>query len=66
MYLDTQGMTVWPILGFPFDAPSQSIDRNQLGSLVNGVITLWARKSHSLPQRGKECPRVSRWCCPAR
>ena len=56
MFLDTQGMTVWPILGFPFDAPSQSIDRNQLGSLVNGVITLLGSQIPLPPAAGQGVP----------
>ena len=30
MYLDTGPMTVWPILGFPFDTLTQAIDQSQL------------------------------------
>ena len=43
MYLDTQGMVVWPILGFPFDTASQSVDRNQLADLQqSGILDLLA------------------------
>jgi hypothetical protein len=42
MYLDTQGMVVWPILGFPLNTLSQSVDRNQLANLTSGIIELLA------------------------
>jgi hypothetical protein len=53
MYLDTQGMVVWPILGFPFDAPSQSIDRNQLGNLASAIISLLASQIPAAPAAGQ-------------
>jgi hypothetical protein len=53
MYLDTQGMTVWPILGFPFDALSQSIDRNQLGNLASQIIGLLATQIPAAPVAGQ-------------
>ena len=53
MYLDTQGMTVWPILGFPFNALSQSIDRNRLGDLASQIIGLLATQIPAAPVAGQ-------------
>ena len=53
MYLDTQGMVVWPILGFPFDTLSQSIDRNKLADLASGIIDLLASQVPAAPTAGQ-------------
>ena len=53
MYLDTHGMVVWPILGFPFDALSQSIDRAKLTDIVSNIVELLATKLPTGPAAGR-------------
>jgi hypothetical protein len=53
MYLDTNGMVVWPILGFPFDALSQSIDRNRLADLASGIVALLTSQIPAAPAAGQ-------------
>ncbi|HZQ43465.1 MAG TPA: hypothetical protein VFA99_09440 [Acidobacteriaceae bacterium] len=56
MYLDTQGMVVWPILGFPFDTLNQSIDRNRLSALASGIIDLLGSQLPAAPAAGQGVP----------
>jgi len=53
MYLDTYGMVVWPIVGFPFDLLSQTIDRNRLADLVSGIVGLLATQLPAAPAAGQ-------------
>jgi hypothetical protein len=52
IYLDTSGMTVWPILGFPYATATQAIDQNQLQSMASGIVQLLQTKLPSTPQPG--------------
>ncbi|GLQ91517.1 beta strand repeat-containing protein [Dyella acidisoli] len=52
MYLDTDGMVVWPILGFPFDTHSQSVDPNHLLELANEVLNLLKVQIPTAPAPG--------------
>ncbi len=56
MYLDTDGMVVWPILGFPFDALNQAIDRARLLTLASEVIDLLKTQIPAAPAAGIGVP----------
>ena len=45
MYLDTDGMVVWPILGFPFDVTQQTIDRAGILQMATDIVGLLARQA---------------------
>jgi len=53
MYLDTQGMIVWPIMGFPFDTLNQNIDRDRMTTLVGEIVNLLATKFPKAPIAGQ-------------
>jgi hypothetical protein len=40
MYLDTSGMTVWPILAFPNATATAAIDQSQFQTLAAGIVDL--------------------------
>jgi hypothetical protein len=52
MYLDTGPLTVWPILGFPYEQLSQAIDRNRLMMLVSDIVQLLGTKIPAAPEPG--------------
>ena len=53
LYLDTQGMVVNPIIGFTFDAASQTVDRTRLADLTSNILTLLATKIPAAPAAGQ-------------
>ena len=52
MYLNTGPMTIWPILGFPFERLSQTISASKLGDLVSGILQALATKIPVAPGAG--------------
>jgi hypothetical protein len=52
LYLDTGGMTVWPILAFPNATTTAPIDQNQLQSLAAGIVQLLQTQLPAAPQPG--------------
>lgn len=52
MYLDTGPMVVWPILGFPYETLTKSVDHSRLQQLASGILELLATKIPPPPQPG--------------
>jgi hypothetical protein len=38
MYLDTEGMVVWPIVGFPLDIQNQVVDHSRLSAMMSDIV----------------------------
>ena len=53
LYLNTAPLAIWPILGFPFEALTQTIDRNRLSELVSSIVQALAAKIPSAPAPGQ-------------
>jgi hypothetical protein len=52
MYLNVGPMTIWPIMGFPFERLTQTINPSQLGILVSGILEALATKIPAAPGAG--------------
>lgn len=52
MYLNAAPMTIWPILGFPFERLTQTISSSKLGDLVSGILQALATKIPAAPGAG--------------
>ncbi len=57
MYIDTDGMVVWPIVGFPLDVRGQVIDHNRLQQLAGGILALLNVTLPEAPQPGIGVPQ---------
>jgi hypothetical protein len=53
LYLDTGSLALWPILGFPFETLTQTIDRPQLGNLISGILQTLAVQVPPAPAPGQ-------------
>ena len=56
MYLDTDDMVVWPIVGFPLDAYSQVIDNSRLSAMMSDILVTLNTPIPAAPQAGIGVP----------
>jgi hypothetical protein len=56
MYLDTDDMVVWPIVGFPLDTRSQVIDNSRLSAMMSDILVTLNTQLPATPQAGIGVP----------
>ncbi len=56
MYLDTDDMVVWPIVGFPLDTHSQVIDNSRLSAMMSDILVTLNTPIPAAPQAGIGVP----------
>jgi hypothetical protein len=56
MYLDTDDMVVWPIVGFPLDTSSQIIDNSRLSAMMSDILVTLNTPIPAAPQAGIGVP----------
>jgi hypothetical protein len=56
MYLDTDGMVVWPIVGFPLDTVSQVVDNSRLSAMMSNILVTLNTPIPAAPQAGIGVP----------
>ena len=53
LYLNTGPLALWPIMGFPFETLTQTIDRNRLADLISGILDTLTAQLPAAPAPGQ-------------